>query len=71
MNTPILDFINEYAKKGGVRAHMPGHKGQSLTGCEKYDITEISGADVLYSGDGIIKQSQDNATVLFDTYASF
>lgn len=71
MKTPILDFTNKYAKKNGVRAHMPGHKGQSLTGCEKYDITEISGADVLYSAEGIIKQSQDNATALFDTYATF
>ncbi len=71
MQTPIIDFVKKYADKNGVRAHMPGHKGKSLTGAEKYDITEISGADVLYNANGIIKQSQDNASELFGTYATF
>ena len=71
MNTPIVDFTKKYADKNGVRAHMPGHKGKSFTGAEKYDITEISGADVLYSASGIIQQSQDNARDLFNTYATF
>jgi len=71
MQTPIIDFVKKYADKNGVRAHMPGHKGKSFTGTEKYDITEISGADVLYNASGIIKQSQDNATKLFDTYSTF
>ena len=71
MQTPIIDFVKKYADKNGVRAHMPAHKGKSLIGVEKYDITEISGADVLYNAGGIIKQSQDNATKLFNTYATF
>ena len=65
MNTPICDFINEYAKKESLRFHMPGHKGKSQLGFEKYDITEIAGADSLYHADGIIKESEENATELF------
>lgn len=65
MNTPIADFIDRYIESESVRFHMPGHKG--LGAIEKYDITEISGADVLYSADGIINESEENATMLFGT----
>ncbi len=63
MNTPISDFIKKYAESGAVRLHMPGHKGVSEL--EAHDITEINGADVLYSSSGIIRQSEDNAASLF------
>ncbi len=46
---------------------MPGHKGAGILGCEKYDITEIEGADVLYHSDGIIRESERNASRLFGT----
>ncbi len=49
---------------------MPGHKGKGKLG-EKFDITEINGADVLYSPSGIILQSENNATKLFDTAHTF
>lgn len=65
MNTPICDFINEYAKKDTARLHMPGHKGVSFLGCEKMDITEIRGADELYEAEGIIAESEANAGKLF------
>lgn len=65
MKTPICDFVNEYVKKGSVRLHMPGHKGTALLGFEKYDITEIGGADSLYEANGIIKESEANASSLF------
>lgn len=65
MNTPICDFVREYEKKHTLRLHMPGHKGEALLGFEKYDITEIDGADVLYRADGIIAESQKNASQLF------
>ena len=44
---------------------MPGHKGASLIGVEQLDITEILGADSLYEADGIIAQSEANASMLF------
>ena len=50
---------------------MPGHKGQSLLGFEPWDITEIKGADELYGADGIIAQSEANATRLFDTVHTY
>lgn len=46
---------------------MPGHKGKGLLGFESLDITEVEGADVLYSAEGIIKESMENASSLFDT----
>ncbi len=67
MKTPICDFINEYKKSGKMRLHMPGHKGKDFLGIEGYDITEISGADVLYDAKGIIKESEENAARLFGT----
>ncbi len=67
MNTPIVDFVKAYANKNTARLHMPGHKGKSFLGIEKYDITEIDGADVLSTADGIIAESENNASVLFDT----
>ena len=50
---------------------MPGHKGSTLLGCEAIDITEINGADVLYSANGIIEESENNATALFGTAHTF
>ena len=67
MNTPICDFVKKYAEDKNVRMHMPGHKGQSLSGSEHLDITEIEGADVLYNANGIIKESMENASSLFNT----
>ena len=71
MNTPICDFVKEYAKKNAARFHMPGHKGIGAIGPEALDITEISGADVLYSANGIIKRSEQNAAKIFNTKATF
>jgi len=71
MNTPIFDFLKAYNKKNGIRAHMPGHKGANILGCEELDITEISGADSLYEADGIIRESELNAASLFETGRTF
>lgn len=65
MNTPIIDFVRSYAEKKPLRFHMPGHKGQGPLGIEELDITEISGADSLYEADGIIRESERNASELF------
>lgn len=72
MDTPICDFVRRYADSRTLRLHMPGHKGVSLLGMEHLDITEIRGADSLYEAEGIIRQSEKNASQLFgcDTYYS-
>ncbi len=71
MQTPIVDFVRKYQKDGVTRFHMPGHKGQSYLGCEWADITEIHGADSLYEADGIIAESERNASALFDSGRTF
>ena len=65
MTTPICDFVRRYADSGMVRMHMPGHKGHGPLGIEHLDITEICGADSLYEADGIIRESEQNASALF------
>lgn len=65
MTTPIRDFVLSYAEKSPLRLHMPGHKGAPLLGFEAYDITEVSGADSLYEAEGIIRESERNASLLF------
>lgn len=67
IKTPIFDFVSAYAKGDALRLHMPGHKGRGVLGVEALDITEIAGADVLYSADGIIKESERIASELFGT----
>ena len=67
MDTPICDFVSGYESGHPVRLHMPGHKGMSVLGVEGRDITEVEGADVLYSASGIIKRSEENASRLFGT----
>ncbi len=66
MNTPIHDFLENYAKSGTIRCHMPGNKGHS----NPFDITEINGADSLYECDGIILESEKNAASLFGSGAT-
>ena len=65
MNTPLCDFIRDYAAGDPARMHMPGHKGRAFLGPEALDITEIEGADVLYRAKGIIRESEENASALF------
>ena len=67
MTTPIYNFVQNYIKSGTSRFHMPGHKGKCFLGLEAADITEIKGADELYSPSGIIVESEKNATELFGT----
>ena len=67
MNTPIADFVKKYADSECLRFHMPGHKGKTFLGCEALDITEVKGADALYEAEGIIAESEKNATKLFGT----
>ena len=65
MKTPIFDFLRRYTESDTLRLHMPGHKGQSLLGMESWDITEIHGADDLFHPEGIIRESEENASCRF------
>lgn len=72
MKTPIVSFLKSYQEKSPVRMHMPGHKGAGILGFEGMDLTEIYGADELFAAEGIIKESEQNASSLFgcSTYYS-
>ena len=65
MTTPICDFIRSYGEENPMRLHMPGHKGKNFSGMESADITEVTGADSLYEAAGIIRESENNAGLLF------
>lgn len=65
MKTPIVSFLKSYQEKSPVRMHMPGHKGAGILGFEGMDLTEIYGADELFAAEGIIKESEQNASTLF------
>ena len=65
MSTPIVDFIEKYKKSNALRLHTPGHKGKNVLGFEQYDITELDGADELFSPSGIIAESEKNAAEIF------
>lgn len=72
MRTPICDYVKKYASGNPTRLHMPGHKGANLIlGVEKYDVTEIDGADELYHAKGIILESEKNASSLFDAHTFY
>lgn len=63
MNTPICNFLEKYAGENRLRLHMPGHDGEF-----PHDITEIYGADDLFSSDvsgGIIGTSEALAAGVF------
>ena len=69
MKTPIVDFVRSYADTSPVRLHMPGHKGAG--DIERYDITEIPGADSLYEASGIIMESERLAGELFGCHTFY
>ena len=71
MKTPICDFVQKYQQSGAERLHMPGHKGQSYLGYEPFDLTEIDGADSLFSANGIIAESEQNASALFGAHTFY
>ena len=71
MKTPIADFIENYIGNDISRLHMPGHKGCGPLGVENWDITEIHGAGNLYEYEGIVAESENNASQLFGSGRTF
>ena len=71
MSTPICDFVRRYTQYEPVRFHMPGHKGVPMLGFEPYDITEIDGADELFTASGIIAESEAQAGALFGAHTIY
>lgn len=68
---PLTSFLKEYAERGLLRCHMPGHKGKPLSGFPAlsavlpYDITEIDGADSLFEAEGILLAAEQETASLY------
>lgn len=77
MNTPLYDYLKDYAASGIIPFHMPGHKlGKGLPhdfgrNLASFDITEIPGSDNLHNPTGIIKKAQDLAAEAFGSNRTF
>jgi len=71
VNAPIAAFLREWDRKRLHRFHMPGHKGSGPLGCERWDITEVPGADCLDGAQGIIAQSEERTAGLFGARRTF
>ena len=71
MSTPICDFVRWYTQSEPARFHMPGHKGVPVLGFEPYDITEIDGADELFTASVIIAESEAQAGALFGAHTIY
>lgn len=76
METPIFKALKERLEKNYISFHTPGHKGRNgLIDWSKYipmlDTTEIEGTDNLLDPQGIIKESQELASRVYGTRASY
>ena len=81
MNNSTLDFLLQHAAEDPVSFHMPGHKGAQLYrrfGYDKFlnnimdcDITEIPGADNLFQREGILKETCDTYSRLYEVAHSY
>ncbi len=67
----LLSFMQQYQQDGWSRFHMPGHKGNfpplRLPDLQRFDLTEINGADSLYQADGILRQLERRVADLYKT----
>lgn len=75
LKTPIYDSLVKYANSSHASFHTPGHKGLVFEGdffdIYKYDATELSVTDELYSPCGCIAEAEDNATSLYGSFHTF
>lgn len=69
--------LTEYGASQYYPFHMPGHKRNmpeeigALQGIAGLDITEIEGFDDLHAPDGILKEAQEKAAVVFGAEETF
>lgn len=83
MKKYVTEGIEEYLDKAPAPWHMPGHKrkpskqksvgiiDRALDLAQAVDVTEVPGTDDLYNPREIIKDSLNNLTEIYKTYASY
>ena len=73
----LLARLTEYGASQYYPFHMPGHKRNipavigALQGIAGLDLTEIEGFDDLHAPDGILKEAQEKAAVVFGAEETF
>ena len=75
LKTPIYDALSGYSNSLHSSFHTPGHKSHvfddSFFDIYKYDATELSVTDELYSPEGCISEAEDNVTKLYGSFHTF
>lgn len=76
MRTPVFEALKKLIEEEKSSLHTPGHKGKdTLVKWGDYipmiDTTEIQGMDNLLEANGIIKESQDLASKVFGSIATY
>jgi len=81
MKKGVVEYLKAHAGLDPVWMHMPGHKGSAFFRKYGYgdfldimvdgDITEITGADDKFHADGIIKETIDMYTSLYEVKQSY
>ena len=73
-SSPFLDKrLLDYSSEDWYPFHMPGHKRAPLAFPNPYsiDITEIEGFDNLHHPQGILKEAQERAAMLYGSRETF
>lgn len=76
-NTPIYNYLRDYAGQGIQVFHMPGHKlakgipQEMREDILQLDVTEVEGTDNLHFPEGIIKEAQEQAAKAFGADHTF
>lgn len=78
---PLSDAVSEFASDDRISFHVPGHKGNGNEGGAaagifeknilKCDLTELPGLDDLHHSSGVIRQAEQEASVLFGSDETF
>lgn len=75
LDCPIYSALIDYANNTHISFHTPGHKSSVLEGdfsnIYKYDATELSVTDELYSPKSCIAEAEEKATLLFSSFHTF
>ena len=75
MKKELIERLKEYGESDYYPFHMPGHKRNSanefFNTAYQCDITEIDGFDNLHQAQGILKESQEYAAVLYHSEETY
>ena len=72
MKKKLKEEIDNYIKKNPVRFHVPSHKGRNHQIADLYsrDITELSFSDNLNDPNNIIKNEEQKASEIFNSFST-